>query len=172
MNGKRQTAVTRIYLALGSNLGNRMCHLAHGVGLLRDHMKVPEVSSVYETEPVGPQNQPPYLNLVLRVETTRTPQRLLELARLVEARSGRSRTYRWGPRALDVDILLFGRRSVNDVDLQIPHPEMLRRAFVLVPLCEIAPDARFPDGSRVCPASRHPGIEDQGIRKLGPLPAC
>ncbi len=99
------------------------------------------LSSLYETEPLGgPEDQGPYLNLVAQLDTALGPRGLLELARALEAAAGRVRTVRWGPRSLDVDILLVGDLEVNDDDLVVPHPRMAERRFVLVPLAELAPD--------------------------------
>ena len=128
----------RAYLALGSNLGDRWGHLRRAVASLPG---VVAVSSVYETDPVGgPEGQPPYLNCVVRLETPLSPRELLELGQRLEAAAGRVRLERWGPRTLDVDVLLAGDEPVDEEDLQVPHPRMWERAFVLVPLGELAPD--------------------------------
>jgi 2-amino-4-hydroxy-6-hydroxymethyldihydropteridine diphosphokinase len=99
------------------------------------------VSPVYETDPVGgPAGQGPYLNLVVELSTARSPRELLELARRLEAAAGRVRAERWGPRTLDVDVLLVGELVVDEADLVVPHPRLGERAFVLVPLADLAPD--------------------------------
>jgi 2-amino-4-hydroxy-6-hydroxymethyldihydropteridine diphosphokinase len=110
------------------------------------------VSSVYETEPVGGPDQGPYLNLAVRAATRRSPRSLLRLCGAVEHALGRDRTERWGPRTIDVDILLYGQRVVNRRDLQIPHPRLVTRAFALVPLMEVAPGQTLPDGTRLSEA--------------------
>lgn len=128
----------RAFLGLGANLGDRMATLSRAVAGLPD---VVAVSSLYETEPVGgPPGQPAYLNLVVELETDLSPRDLLGLAHELEAAAGRVRGVRFGPRTLDVDVLLVGDLVVDDPDLVVPHPRMRERRFVMVPLTEIAPD--------------------------------
>ncbi len=128
----------RAFLGLGSNLGDRWQHLRDGVARLPD---IVAVSPVYETEPVGgPPGQGPFLNLVVELSTDRTPRQLLEAAHDAEEHAHRVRREHWGPRTLDVDVLLVGDLLVNDPDLVVPHPRMWERAFVLVPLHDLAPD--------------------------------
>jgi 2-amino-4-hydroxy-6-hydroxymethyldihydropteridine diphosphokinase len=137
----------RAFLGLGSNVGDRWQYLRDAVARLPD---VVRISPVYETDPVGgPDGQNPYLNLVVELSTDRSPRQLLEEAQAAEASAGRERTVRFGPRTLDVDVLLVGDQVVNDSDLIIPHPRMWERAFVLVPLRDLAPElapdpARYP----------------------------
>jgi 2-amino-4-hydroxy-6-hydroxymethyldihydropteridine diphosphokinase len=126
----------RAYLGLGSNLGDRRAHLRTAVAALPD---VVAVSPVYETEPVGgPPGQDPYLNLVVELDTTRTPRELLDLAHRLEDDAGRVRAGRDGPRTLDVDVLLVGGLTVDEPDLVVPHPRMWQRRFVLAPLADLA----------------------------------
>jgi 2-amino-4-hydroxy-6-hydroxymethyldihydropteridine diphosphokinase len=128
----------RAFLALGSNLGDRWAYLRAGLASLPD---VVAVSSVYETAPVGgPDDQGPYLNCVAELSTRKTPRQLLEAAQAAEAAAHRVRVVRWGPRTLDVDVLLVGDLRVSDEDLVVPHPRMWERGFVLVPLAELAPE--------------------------------
>ncbi len=128
----------RAFLALGSNLGDRWGHLRQALAHLRG---VVAVSAVYETEPVGgPPGQGPYLNAVVELDTALTPRQLLEVAHRLEAAAGRVRGERWGARPLDVDVLLVGDVAVDEPDLQVPHPGMWDRPFVLVPLHDVAPD--------------------------------
>ncbi|HVM04111.1 MAG TPA: 2-amino-4-hydroxy-6-hydroxymethyldihydropteridine diphosphokinase [Acidimicrobiales bacterium] len=128
----------RAFVALGSNLGDRREHLRRAVAGLPG---VVAVSGVYETDPVGgPEDQPPYLNVVVELDTDLRPRDLLEVGRRLEAEAGRSRAERWGPRTLDVDVLFVGDLVVDKPDLQVPHPRMWERAFVLVPLADLAPD--------------------------------
>ncbi len=128
----------RVFLGLGSNVGDRWAHLRAAVDGLPD---VVAVSPVYETEPVGgPHGQDPYLNLVVELDTELGPRDLLALWRRLEDAAGRVRAERWGPRTLDVDVLLVGDAVVDDPDLQVPHPRMWERPFVVVPLADIAPD--------------------------------
>lgn len=127
----------RALIGLGSNLGDRLGALRAAVAGLPD---VVAVSPVYETEPVGgPEGQPPYLNLVAELSTDLSPRELLEVARRLEAAAGRERAERFGPRTLDVDILLVGDEVVDEPDLTIPHPRMHERRFVLAPLADLAP---------------------------------
>ena len=134
----------RAFLGLGSNLGNRRRHLREAVAGLPD---VVAVSSVYETEPVGgPEGQGPYLNLVVELDTDLTPRQLLEVAGRLEEAAGRVRAERWGPRILDVAVLLVGELVVDEPDLVVPHPRMWERRFVVAPLGELAPEL-VPPGS-------------------------
>ena len=136
------------YLGLGGNLGDRLAALTEALRLLDSTpgMRRTACSSVYETEPWGVAEQPQFLNLVAGYETTLPPVGLLAVCKKVESQVGRTESYRWGPRLIDVDILLYGDQvvSVADPDLQIPHPRMTQRAFVLVPLAEIAAEAIVP----------------------------
>lgn len=141
---------TSAFLALGSNLGDRLEHLRAAVRRLdaTQGIEVVRSSRVYETEPVGPP-QPPYLNAVIEVVTTLTPSELLEASLGVEDSLGRVRAERWGPRTIDVDILVFDELTVDEPDLKIPHPRMHKRGFVLVPLGELDADAMLPGGRRL-----------------------
>ncbi|MGC8626406.1 MAG: 2-amino-4-hydroxy-6-hydroxymethyldihydropteridine diphosphokinase [Acidimicrobiales bacterium] len=128
----------RAFLSLGSNLGDRWSYLRGALDLLPD---ITSVSSVYETEPVGgPPGQGRYLNMVAQLQTALEPRQLLEVAQAAEKAAGRERKVRWGPRTLDVDILVVGDLRADEPDLVVPHPRMWQRGFVLVPLAEIAPD--------------------------------
>jgi 2-amino-4-hydroxy-6-hydroxymethyldihydropteridine diphosphokinase len=133
--------VTVAYLALGSNLGDRARNLeAASKGLARHDVQVLRASSVRETEPFGVTDQPRFLNQVLEVEWEGTPEGLLRVAKDVEAEVGRTPSFRWGPREIDVDILLFGEQRVATPELTIPHPGLWQRDFVLQPLGELRPD--------------------------------
>jgi 2-amino-4-hydroxy-6-hydroxymethyldihydropteridine diphosphokinase len=132
-----------VFIALGSNLGNRAQNLALACeALARDGIEIADASSVYETEPWGPKPQGPYLNQVVRGTTELAPKVLLSRLLEIERTLGRERdgVERYGPRTIDLDILLYGGETLAEPDLQIPHPRMMERAFVLVPLAEIAPD--------------------------------
>lgn len=129
--------MTRAFLGLGSNLGPRVEHLRAAVAAIGD---VTAVSPVYETAPVGGPEQGPYLNLVVEVDTQVGARGLLEVCRQLEAAAGRERTERWGPRTLDVDVLWVDGEIVDDADLQVPHPRMWERRFVLAPLADLAPE--------------------------------
>ncbi len=136
------------YLCLGGNLGDRLAALTAALRLLDTHdgLRMVACSSIYETEPWAVADQPNFLNLVAGCETTLSPVELLALCKEVESQIGRIESYRWGPRRIDVDILLYGDQvvSVADPDLQIPHVRMHQRAFALVPLAEIAANVAVP----------------------------
>ena len=129
--------MTRAFLGLGSNLGDRQQLLAEALAALDD---VVGVSDLYETDPIGGVEQDPFLNLVVQLETTKTARDLLEVGRTLEREADRVRKIRWGPRTLDVDVLWVDGETVDEPDLTVPHPRMRERAFVMVPLAELAPD--------------------------------
>lgn len=133
--------VRRAHLGLGSNVGDRARALQTAVDGLAaaDGVTVVAVSPVYETDPVGGPEQPEYLNAVVAVETDRTPRELLEVAKRLEDEAGRVSGERWGPRPLDVDVLLVGDDEVDEADLVVPHPRLYERAFVMVPLADLDP---------------------------------
>lgn len=140
--------MTRAYLGLGSNVGDRLAHLQAAVDGLRttSGVEVEAVSRVYETDPVGP-DQPDYLNAVVAVETALDARGVLDVVRRLEIDQGRepdpARRERWGPRPLDVDILSVGDEQVDEPDLVVPHPRIRERDFVLAPLSDVAPDHPF-----------------------------
>lgn len=139
---------TRVYLSLGSNLGDRAANLRAAIrSLAGAKLNVLKVSSFYETEPVGYLDQPWFLNCVVEGESHRQPIELLDAFRSLEMVFHSKKPFRNGPRILDIDILLYGELSLNIPELQIPHPRMLERKFVLVPLAEIAPQLRLPQWS-------------------------
>ena len=139
------------YLGLGSNLGDRLDALQRAVDLLAGRgVRVVASSRVWETDPVGgPDGQPSFLNAVVRAETDLEPGDLLGAANAVEAALGRVREVRWGPRTIDIDILLVDDLILDDPALTIPHPRMTERAFVILPLLELDPDPVLPGGTRV-----------------------
>jgi GTP cyclohydrolase-4 len=142
------TAPSVVYLGLGSNLGDRQSNLAEALQSLRAHVRIERVSPVYETEPAHVVDQPRYLNLALRGTTTLEPAELLAVVKRIEARMGRRRAERYGPRPIDIDILFFGDRIIHTEALDVPHPRVAERGFVLVPLHDIAPDLRHPELGR------------------------
>jgi 2-amino-4-hydroxy-6-hydroxymethyldihydropteridine diphosphokinase len=154
--------VARAALGLGSNLGDRRSVLAAAVRRLRQAGPVVAVSSVYETAPVGGPPQGRFLNAVAVVETTLSPRQLLELAQAAEREAGRRRLVRWGPRLLDVDVLLYEGLAVEEPGLRVPHPRLTARRFALEPLVEAWPEAALPDGTLA--ASFLPGVADQDAR--------
>ena len=162
--------MTRAYLGLGSNLGDRRALLRQAIEALDwGDVSVVARSRVYETTPVGgPDGQPDFLNQVIGVETALDAQALWERCSAVEASLGRSREHetRWGPRAIDIDILTFGDAILNESGLEIPHPRMAERAFVLVPLAEIAPDLRIDGRGTAADLARGLGA-DGSVRPVG-----
>jgi 2-amino-4-hydroxy-6-hydroxymethyldihydropteridine diphosphokinase len=135
--------VRRAYLSLGSNMGDRGEHLAHGVAIVVENDAF-RVSSVYETEPVGGVAQDDFWNVVVELTTDATAQELLARARRAEEARSRVRDQRWGPRSLDVDVLIVGDERSDDPEVIVPHPRMYERSFVLVPLHELAPELVTP----------------------------
>lgn len=140
-----------VFLGLGSNQGDRLEALSQAETRLDavPGIRVLRRSSVYETTPVGMTDQPWFLNRVLLIETLLEPHALLDAALQIERDLGRTRSRRWGPRVIDIDILIYGEEAVSSDRLTIPHPGMAGRRFVLVPLLELDPDARLPDGRTV-----------------------
>jgi 2-amino-4-hydroxy-6-hydroxymethyldihydropteridine diphosphokinase len=136
------TSPIRVAIALGSNLGDRAAYLSQAVQALRASGALYNigVSSFIETEPLGVTGQPPYLNGVLIAETYHEPRSLLELLLDIERNFGRLRPFDRAPRTLDLDLILYGDRRVNEPDLEVPHPRFRERRFVLEPLAELAPD--------------------------------
>jgi 2-amino-4-hydroxy-6-hydroxymethyldihydropteridine diphosphokinase len=133
--------MTLAYLGLGSNLGDRERNLGEARRLLEEAgARVLRASAIHETEPYGVIDQPRFLNQVVEVEWRRGPRELLGAVKAVETAAGRKPTYRWGPREIDVDILLFGSETVDEPDLVIPHPGLYERDFLLRPLAELRPD--------------------------------
>jgi len=133
------------YLSLGANLGERERALGEALRRLENEgVRVRRVSSVYETEPVDVPDQPPFLNLVAEVETGMGAAELLAWALRIEAEMGRRREVVKGPRAIDIDLLLYGSEVIETAELVVPHPRMAERRFVLEPLAELAPDLRHP----------------------------
>lgn len=157
----------RAFLGLGSNLGDRAQNLQRAVDLLNAEagIRVVGASSVWETDPVGGPSQPDYLNAAVAVETDLAPLDLLLACQRAEAALGRVRDVRWGPRTIDVDVLLIDALAVDDPALTVPHPRMTERAFVLLPLLELDPDASLPDGTLLC--ERHPA-DTGGARPFAP----
>lgn len=145
------TASVRAFVALGSNLGDRLANLQRATDRLgaREGIQVRASSRVWETDPVGGPEQPDFLNAVLELDTELEPHELLSAVLRVEIELERVRDIRWGPRTIDVDILLIGALAVNDDDLVVPHPRMTERAFVLMPLLDLDPDPVLPDGRHI-----------------------
>jgi 2-amino-4-hydroxy-6-hydroxymethyldihydropteridine diphosphokinase len=132
------------YLALGTNLREREENLCRALALLSEKASIEEVSSIYETEPVGYKEQPLFLNMVCRITTNLPPEELFRFAKDIEARMGRLPSFPNAPRIIDIDILFYDNKLVETQPLIIPHPRLQDRAFVLIPLMEIAPDLVHP----------------------------
>lgn len=132
-------------MGLGSNVGDRLAQLSAALQALAQHIDLVNTSSIYETEPVGHADQPPFLNLVCHAATGLTPLELLGLTQRIEKELERRPTYKNGPRTVDIDFLFYGSRSVHTAQLDIPHSQIPERSFVLVPLAEIASDLVHPE---------------------------
>lgn len=144
--------MTLAYIALGSNQASPLEQVASALNAIAaiPQSRVVATSSFYRTPPLGPQDQPDYLNAAVALETELSPEALLDHTQRIELEQGRVRkAERWGPRTLDLDIMLFGDITLSTPRLTVPHYDMKNRAFMLVPLVEIAPDCTFPDGQRV-----------------------
>ncbi len=154
------------YLALGANIGYTRENLRKAIKLLDEHegIRVTKISSLYLTKPMGFQDQPDFLNAVIAVETVLSPQKLLEACLDIEKKIGRRRTIKWGPRVIDIDVLLYNNIKLDEKDLKIPHPLMLERAFVLVPLSEIAPDIAVAPGLTARDAARR--VDSKGVQQM------
>ncbi|MBS0848511.1 2-amino-4-hydroxy-6-hydroxymethyldihydropteridine diphosphokinase [Citrobacter sp. JGM124] len=144
--------MTLAYIALGSNLASPLKQVSsalEAIALIRDSHVV-AISSFYRTPPLGPPDQPDYLNAAVALETALTAESLLDETQRIEREQGRVRKAdRWGPRTLDLDIMLFGNQVINTQRLTVPHYDMKNRAFMLLPLMEIAPECCFPDGQPI-----------------------
>ncbi len=134
-----------VYIALGSNLNNPLDQLRQAVKSLQ-HFSNFKISSFYGSKPLGPQDQPDYVNAVARFETDLSPLELLDYLQSIENQQGRVRLRRWGERTLDLDILLFGKNIIKNDRLTVPHYDMHSREFVIVPLYELNPDLILPNG--------------------------
>ena len=156
------------YVAIGGNLGDRLGVLAEATRRLHrtPHLRVVAASCVYETKPHGPAGQPDYLNAVLQVVTSLSPHDLLNECRRVETSLGRVRRERWGPRTIDLDILVYEGVALHEPELTLPHPRMLERNFVMAPLADIAPDLALAGESVRTLAGN---LGSAGLRKLGPF---
>jgi len=135
-----------VYLSLGSNLGDRLRFLKRAIAKIKesDKISIREISSVYETQPVGVENQRWFLNLVLKLDTPLEPLPLLDFLLDVERQMGRKREGKWGPRTIDIDILFYDNEILNSDRITVPHPRLQLRRFVLVPLAQIAPQLEHP----------------------------
>ncbi len=161
--------MTRGYLGLGSNIGDRRAHLQAAVTrLAAEAVRLLASSSVYETEPVGlVLDQPEFLNACVEIETAHAPEQLLDACKSVERAVGRTAGLRHGPRVIDVDVLLLGEIELRAARLTLPHPDLTSRRFVLVPLLELDPELTLPNGAPLSRALAALG-DGQAVRLAGP----
>ena len=156
-----------VYLGLGSNMGNRQDNLGRALDFLSQRLRVEQVSSVYDTEPIGDIEQPRFLNLVCQVYTSLAPVALLTLAKGIESKLGRVSSKPNAPRPIDIDILFYGDQVIETSELVIPHPRLAERAFVLIPLAEITPDLVHPVSGKTVKQLLKSITEVQGVFKWG-----
>jgi len=154
------------YLGLGSNMGNRQDNLERALDFLSQRLRIEKVSSIYDTEPVGDVNQPRFLNLVCQVYTSLTPMALLTLGKGIESKLGRVSGKSNAPRPIDIDVLFYDEQIIETPELVIPHPRLTERAFVLIPLAQIAPDLVHPVNSKTVRELLEGLTEVQGVFKL------
>lgn len=158
--------MTRVYIALGSNLASPLTQVNAAIaalGTLPDS-RIVAVSGFYRTPPLGPQDQPDYLNAAVALETSLAPEALLDHTQRIELDQGRVRkAERWGPRTLDLDIMLFGDETLATSRLTVPHYDMKNRGFMLWPLFEIAPELHFPDGETLVSVLDHLGAAKPAV---------
>jgi 2-amino-4-hydroxy-6-hydroxymethyldihydropteridine diphosphokinase len=161
--------MTDAFIGLGSNMGDRVAHLAGALRALDELVgtRVSRVSEVYESEPWGVTEQPRFANAVAKVRTTLRADQLLHYLQDIEEELGRVRSSRYGPRTIDLDLLLFGDEEWSTDELTVPHPRLAEREFVVAPLLAIAPDARWPDGT---PIERGRAREGRIVASLGVIP--
>jgi 2-amino-4-hydroxy-6-hydroxymethyldihydropteridine diphosphokinase len=150
-------AVNRVYVGIGSNLGDAVANVRDAISALRSLGVLAAVSSLYRTAPWGKTDQPSFVNAVVALDTQRSPRELLDALKALEAELGREPGERWGPRTIDFDILAYGQERIDEGDLVIPHPHLHERAFALVPLAEIA--SQYAAMRDALPASDRSGVE-------------
>jgi 2-amino-4-hydroxy-6-hydroxymethyldihydropteridine diphosphokinase len=161
--------MTRIYLALGSNIGDREQNLREAIRLLgASGIVITRLSSIYETEPVDYLDQPWFLNAVLEAQSTLPAAQLLATLRKIESEMGSKKAFAKGPRLIDLDILLYGDDTIATPELEVPHPRMLQRNFVLVPLAEIAPHLRHPSWPSTVAELLSRSTDSSLVRKFTP----
>lgn len=154
------------FIGLGSNIGDRYRYLVQAIQLLtaRSDIELINYSSIYETDPVGYEDQAQFLNMVIEVKTNLKAEKLLEVCLQTELVLGRKREVKWGPRTIDLDILLYNQENMETEKLVVPHPRMAERAFVIVPLLEIKPDIQFPDKEKFLDLDLDQLLHTEGVR--------
>jgi 2-amino-4-hydroxy-6-hydroxymethyldihydropteridine diphosphokinase len=160
-----------VYLGLGGNQGDRAAYLRAALEALAPDVRVTRVSSIYETAPLHMIDQPDFYNLVCGGWTELLPAALLHMLKRIERTLGRTPGPRYGPRVIDLDLLLYDDLTLDSGELTLPHPRMLERAFVLTPLAEIAPDLRHPTTGKTI-AALAAAVPAAGVRRIGPLFSC
>lgn len=157
----------KAYLGLGSNIGDRASHLRAAIEMLSEdgRVKVLKESSIYETDPVGYEDQALFLNMVIQVKTNLQPEALLALCLQIELVLGRKREVRWGPRVIDIDVLLIENKIIQTEKLVVPHPRMHERNFVKVPLLELDPHITLPTMDEPLSLCGENSNNDEGVRK-------
>ena len=136
--------MSRVFIAIGSNLGDRVSYCREALDEIAAFSRITKVSSLYETDPVGKEDQPEFINCAVEINTELSAEELLKELNLVEEKLGRVRHEKWGPRTIDLDIIFYSDKIINEENLEIPHPRAHLRRFVLEPLCEIAPEFIHP----------------------------
>ena len=161
-----KTKMATSFLSLGSNTGDRLGYLRQATKLLNEHkdIAVAKISSVYETAPWGLENQADFYNIALEIKTSLPPKALLAACQEIETKLERSRTVHWGPRTIDIDILLYEDIELEEESLTIPHKYLLERPFVTIPLFEIAPDKQVKGVKISTIATRHSKLEDKCLK--------
>lgn len=153
----------RAYLLLGTNLGNLKQNLKNALASLeKNDIKILKISKIYRTKPWGKADQPDFLNMAVEVETSFSPQELLKILKGIEQKLKREKNEKWGPRIIDIDILFYGNRRINESDLIIPHPYFFERNFAIIPMADIAPDF-IPPGQNKCIKEVKAGVDSEGL---------
>ena len=155
----------RVFIALGTNLGDRHANLQEAKKALSPSVEIVQESSIYQTEPWGYADQPDFYNQVIEVSTSLEPLELLALLKSIENNMGREKSFRNAPRIIDLDILLYGQHVLHEDNLHIPHPDLHKRAFVLVPMVEIAPELVHPVLGKTV-ESFLSGVDTEGVKRL------
>ena len=140
-----------VYIGLGTNLGNKTENIQNALDSIKEieGLTITKISSLYLTKPWGEEDQDDFINQVIEVKTELPPLDLLHRMQDIEIKLGRQSSVKWGPRVIDLDLLLYGKEKINLEELQVPHPYLCERLFVLIPLQEINPEMEFPDGSKI-----------------------